>query len=76
MKATIEAQIAIVWTIFSEANVANNASCSKIQPLIDLETKRQVRTQKSDSVKHMRPRTVAAVYIKGMKLHCRQVKRS
>lgn len=47
MKATIEAQIAFVQTPSSEANVVNNASCYKIQRLIDLEKKSQVRMQKN-----------------------------
>lgn len=46
MKATIYARIAIIWPIFSEANLVNNASCSKIQPLTDLEMKCQLRIRK------------------------------
>ena len=51
MKATIDAQIAIVWTS-SEANVVNNASRFKIHPLIDLGIIRHVKTKRNDSVKH------------------------
>ena len=50
MKATTNAQMAIVWTVFSAAQFINNASCyKKKQPLIDLGMKCIVRRQKNNS---------------------------
>ena len=40
MKVAVDAQVALVWTAFSEAHFANNTPYfSKIQPLTDLEMK-------------------------------------